>query len=134
MALGTSLIDESAYAHHSDNDLGLAVIERWTYYFIENYYKTSNHQTTLEQVMINPFIKKNLLLARVGIKDDTSHRKFKDTRLAEFFGIKGGVKYNDNVLQRRGKMMEISPDNLRKLPLHSGSIAAGDQDTSRNFE
>ena len=29
--IGSSLRDESSYAHHSDNDIGLSVIERYTY-------------------------------------------------------------------------------------------------------
>ena len=93
------------------------MIERWTYYFIQNYYKRSNHQTTLQQVMIDPFINKHLLLARVGIKDDTSHRKFSDTRLVEFFGKKGGVKSYGKALQRNETMMEITSESLRKLHL-----------------
>merc|ERR1719162_1872145 len=100
MALGTSLTDESAYAHHSDNDLGLAVIERWTHHFIENYYKRSNPQTTLQQSMVSPFEKKHVLMARVGTKDDTSRRKFKDTKLTDFFGIKGGGKSSRNVVEQ----------------------------------
>lgn len=120
LALGTSLIDESAYAHHSDYNLGLAVIERWTHFFIENYYKRSNHRTTLHEVMVAPFSNKNLLMARVGIKDDTSRRKFKDTKLTDFFGIKGGEsKSNRNGFEQKEMMTEISPKSLLKLPRSS---------------
>jgi len=117
MTLGTSLIDESAYAHHTDNDLGLAVIERWTHFFIENYHKRSNTRTTLHQSMVSPFDNKRVLMARVGIKDDMSIRKFKDTKLTEFFGIKGGEsKYAKDKSEHIDTIVDIARDSLLKLP------------------
>lgn len=35
IATGSSEIDESSYSHHADNDVGVAVIDRWTYYNLE---------------------------------------------------------------------------------------------------
>jgi len=120
IALGTSLIDESAYAHHSDDDLGLAVIERWTHHFIENYHKRSNSRTTLQQSMVSPFDNRQVLMARVGIKDDTSRSKFKNTKLTDFFGIKGGAKISRNdVRDQFETMVEVSPESLIKLPRRS---------------
>jgi len=126
MTLGTSLIDESAYAHHSDNDLGLAVIERWTHHFIENYHKRSNPRATLQQSMVSPFDNKHVLMARVGIKDDTSRRKFKDTKLSEFFGIKGGGKSSRNVFEQTDTIVEASLESLFKLPDHTRAAASRD--------
>lgn len=89
MAFGTSLTGESAYAHHADKDLGIAIIERWTHAFLANY-EESNPKTTLYEAMFSPSEKK-MLGASVGIKDDTSKHKFKDTKLSHFFGAKGGT-------------------------------------------
>lgn len=39
IATGSSELDESSYSHHADNDVGVAVIDRYTYYnleFLEN--------------------------------------------------------------------------------------------------
>ncbi|TID16491.1 GPI-anchor transamidase [Venturia nashicola] len=39
IATGSSEIDQSSYSHHADNDVGVAVIDRYTYYnldFLEN--------------------------------------------------------------------------------------------------
>jgi len=131
MALGTSLIDESAYAHHSDNDLGLAVIERWTHHFIENYHKRSNPRTTLHQSMVSPFDNKSVLMARVGIKDDTSRDKFKDIKLTEFFGIKGGEKISSELRERIDTIAEISPESLLKLPRYTRDAASRNQKASQ---
>lgn len=73
-------------------DLGLAVIERWTHLFLTSYHEKATPMTTLAELMVNPFASKNVLAANIGAKDDTSQRKFKDIRLSEFFGPKGGAK------------------------------------------
>lgn len=35
IATGSSELDESSYSHHADNDVGVAVIDRYTYYNLE---------------------------------------------------------------------------------------------------
>lgn len=35
IATGSSEEDESSYSHHADNDVGVAVIDRWTYYVLD---------------------------------------------------------------------------------------------------
>ena len=102
-----------------DNDLGLAVIERWTHHFIENYHKRSNPRTTLHQSMVSPFDNKHVLMARVGIKDDTCQSKFKTTKLTEFFGIKGEGKSSRDKIEQTDTIVDILPENLIKLPRNS---------------
>ena len=99
-----------------DNDLGLAVIERWTHYFIKNYKKHTNPMTTLYQTMVSPFANKRILMARVGIKDDTSHNTFKTTKLSDFFGTKGGAKPSRGKSEPRETIVGVSTETLLKLP------------------
>ena len=35
IATGSSAVEQSSYSHHADNDVGVAVIDRWTYYILE---------------------------------------------------------------------------------------------------
>ena len=35
IATGSSELDQSSYSHHADMDVGVAVIDRWTYYILE---------------------------------------------------------------------------------------------------
>jgi hypothetical protein len=96
--------------------LGLAVIERWTHAFLANYEK-SNPDSTLHEAMFSPSEKK-ILGSVVGLKDDTSHRKFNDTKLSYFFGTKGG-RSKDGVTERISPIntvMDISSESLLKLP------------------
>ncbi|MDI1487404.1 MAG: glycosylphosphatidylinositol anchor biosynthesis [Ramalina farinacea] len=50
IATGSSEIDQSSYSHHADNDVGVAVIDRWTYYildFLENEVTSPTSQLTM---------------------------------------------------------------------------------------
>lgn len=50
IATGSSEIDQSSYSHHADNDVGVAVIDRWTYYnldFLETQVTSPNSKLTL---------------------------------------------------------------------------------------
>jgi glycosylphosphatidylinositol transamidase (GPIT) subunit GPI8 len=50
IATGSSEIDESSYSHHADNDVGVAVIDRYTYYnldFLETQVREPSSKMTL---------------------------------------------------------------------------------------
>lgn len=50
IATGSSEIDQSSYSHHADSDVGVAVIDRWTYYileFLETQVTSANSKRTL---------------------------------------------------------------------------------------
>lgn len=85
LAVGSSRLDESSYSHHSDLEIGVAVIDRFTYYtleFLEKIDKNSNltldklfDEYTFENVHSNP-----------GIRTDLFHRDPKKVLLTDFFG------------------------------------------------
>lgn len=50
IATGSSEIDQSSYSHHADNDVGVAVIDRYTYYnldFLESQVREPSSKKTL---------------------------------------------------------------------------------------
>ncbi|KAI9762891.1 MAG: glycosylphosphatidylinositol anchor biosynthesis [Geoglossum simile] len=50
IATGSSAIDQSSYSHHADNDVGVAVIDRYTYYnldFLETHIREPGSKMTL---------------------------------------------------------------------------------------
>lgn len=85
LAVGSLRLDESSYSHHSDLDVGVAVIDRFTYYtldFLEKIDKNSKltidklfAQYTFENVHSNP-----------GIRTDLYQRNVSQVRLTDFFG------------------------------------------------
>ncbi|KAK3398330.1 peptidase C13 family-domain-containing protein [Sordaria brevicollis] len=50
IATGSSELDQSSYSHHADNDIGVAVIDRYTYYnleFLENEVRDTSSKKTV---------------------------------------------------------------------------------------
>ncbi|CAG8983296.1 hypothetical protein HYALB_00002734 [Hymenoscyphus albidus] len=53
IATGSSEIDQSSYSHHADNDVGVAVIDRYTYYnldFLETQVREPSSKQTLSDL------------------------------------------------------------------------------------
>jgi phosphatidylinositol glycan class K len=53
IATGSSEIDQSSYSHHADNDVGVAVIDRYTYYnldFLETQVREPSSKKTLGEL------------------------------------------------------------------------------------
>ena len=53
IATGSSEIDQSSYSHHADNDVGVAVIDRYTYYnldFLESQVREKNSKQTIGEL------------------------------------------------------------------------------------
>ena len=99
--VASSLRDESAYAHHVDHNLGLAVIERYTHGIVEYYYNHTNSKSTVYDVLVKPFASKELggngigeklikkaLGATIGVKDDLGSNggTLKNLLMSDFFG------------------------------------------------
>jgi hypothetical protein len=101
MVIGSSLKGESSYAHHSDNQLGLSVMERYTHAFLRflsTTTKKSKDSTdvvatngvmtpglTIRQAMVDPypFIQQR---ANIGFRNDLMTRRDSDTvLLSDFF-------------------------------------------------
>lgn len=53
LATGSSAIEQSSYSHHADNDVGVAVIDRYTYYnleFLENNVRDPTSKVTMGEL------------------------------------------------------------------------------------
>ena len=99
--VASSLKDQSAYAHHVDYNLGLAVIERYTHGIVEYYYNYTTSTSTVYDVLVKPFASKELggngigeklimkaLGATIGVKDDLGSNgvTLKNLLMSDFFG------------------------------------------------
>lgn len=85
IACGSSDIEESSYSHHSDTDIGVAVIDRFTYYtleFLENVTTTSN--SSLQDLFDYYTFEK--IHSNVGIRTDLYNRDPSNVPITDFFG------------------------------------------------
>ncbi|CCE64355.1 hypothetical protein TPHA_0H01490 [Tetrapisispora phaffii CBS 4417] len=84
LAIGSSELDESSYSHHSDVELGVAVIDRFTYYTLEFLEQIDKSSTlTLEDLFQYYTFEK--VHSNVGVRKDLYSRDPKDVLITDFF-------------------------------------------------
>jgi glycosylphosphatidylinositol transamidase (GPIT) subunit GPI8 len=90
LATGSSEIDQSSYSHHADNDVGVAVIDRYTYYnleFLENQVKDPTSKLTMGDLFDS--YDEGKIHSRPGIRYDLfdgGERGARDRKVMDFFG------------------------------------------------
>lgn len=84
LAVGSSEIEESSYSHHSDVEIGVAVIDRFTYYnleFLEQIEKDSNK--TLQDLFESYTFEK--VHSHAGVRRDLFGRDPSEVLITDFF-------------------------------------------------
>eukprot|EP01121_Diplochlamys_sp_Union-15-3_P010065 TRINITY_DN2785_c0_g1_i3.p1 TRINITY_DN2785_c0_g1~~TRINITY_DN2785_c0_g1_i3.p1 ORF type:complete len:304 (-),score=47.17 TRINITY_DN2785_c0_g1_i3:20-931(-) len=85
LSIGSSSYGENSYSHHADAEVGVAVIDRFTYYtleFMENVHRNSN-TTLLDLFRTYSY---DRLGSNVGWSTDLYSRDISRVRTTEFFG------------------------------------------------
>ncbi|ODQ81790.1 hypothetical protein BABINDRAFT_160030 [Babjeviella inositovora NRRL Y-12698] len=85
LAVGSSAYEESSYSHHSDTDIGVAVIDRFTYFnleFLEKIEKNSS-QTMSDLFALYTF---ENMHSNAGISTDAFPRNLSEVKITDFFG------------------------------------------------
>lgn len=87
LATGSSKLDQSSYSHHADNDVGVAVIDRYTYYnleFLENNVKNASSKHTMRDLFDSYDTRK--IHSDPGVRIDLFHRALDQVLITDFFG------------------------------------------------
>ncbi|KAI1311927.1 glycosylphosphatidylinositol anchor biosynthesis [Mortierella claussenii] len=85
LATGSSKLNESSYSHHDDPDIGVAVVDRFTFYVLEFLEKIDmQSKATLKDLFdtYNPA----LLVSTPGVREDLFNRRVDETLVTDFFG------------------------------------------------
>lgn len=101
LAIGSSELNESSYSHHSDHDIGVSVIDRFTYYtldFLEKNVNITSKHTFRD--LFNSY-DKNLIHSTPGIKTDLFKRKIENVKITDFLGNvrNAEINYEDQKLR-----------------------------------
>lgn len=116
IATGSSEIDESSYSHHADNDVGVAVIDRWTYYnldFLETQVTAPTSKLTLGDLFDS--YDESKIHSRPGVRWDLfdgGETKGRERLVMDFFGnvqgveVEGGVGGNETEWREDMKRLE----------------------------
>ncbi|KAI9833758.1 MAG: glycosylphosphatidylinositol anchor biosynthesis [Sarea resinae] len=90
LATGSSEIDQSSYSHHADNDVGVAVIDRYTYYnldFLESQVRESASKMTMGDLFDSYDEAK--IHSHPGVRYDLfpgGEKAARERRVMDFFG------------------------------------------------
>ncbi|GAA6012325.1 hypothetical protein JCM11491_007093 [Sporobolomyces phaffii] len=85
LATGSSEKGENSYSHHADNDIGVAVTDRYTHHvltFLEGINKTS--KATLQDLFDT--FSYDVIHSTPGVRSDLFSRPLNETLLTDFFG------------------------------------------------
>ncbi|KAJ7083250.1 peptidase C13 family-domain-containing protein [Mycena epipterygia] len=85
LATGSSKLDQNSYSYENDNDIGVAVIDRYTHYvleYMERINKTS-HDTVND---LFASYDRDKILSDPGVRADLFSRPLDSVRLTDFFG------------------------------------------------
>lgn len=128
LSVGSSKLDESSYSHHSDVDIGVAVIDRFTYYNLEylesNVYKNS---TTTLQDLFDSYTFEDIH-SHAGIRTDLYQRNPSDVLITEFFGNVQNVVSNEieddllYLLNHKEKEENVNSSNIKHIRNVNNSI------------
>jgi glycosylphosphatidylinositol transamidase (GPIT) subunit GPI8 len=98
IATGSSEIDQSSYSHHADNDVGVAVIDRYTYYnldFLETQVREPSSKQTLGDLFDS--YDESKIHSHPGVRWDlfpSGERGGRERLVMDFFGNVQNVEVN----------------------------------------
>ena len=96
LATGSSARDQSSYSHHADQDVGVAVIDRWTYFyleFLETYLNSTSSDVRLGELFDYPTFER--VHSDAGVRYDLfqgGEKAAREKRVLDFFGNVQGVE------------------------------------------
>ncbi|EEQ42457.1 GPI-anchor transamidase [Candida albicans P57072] len=112
LAVGSSEIEESSYSHHSDMDIGVAVIDRFTYYTLDFLEKIDRDSKETMDKLFAEYTFENVH-SHPGIRTDLFKRNVSEVLLTDFFGNVQNVVVDDvnTELLENEKVTEYNEDN-----------------------
>lgn len=128
IATGSSEEDESSYSHHADNDVGVAVIDRWTYYVLE-FLETQVTGPTSDKTLGDLFDSYDVgkIHSRPGVRWDLfpgGEGAGRSRRVVDFFGNVQSVEVQQNGNNKTGlELLKNDIEGLKRLVQEYESFA-----------
>ncbi|KAK5193287.1 glycosylphosphatidylinositol anchor biosynthesis [Exophiala xenobiotica] len=129
IATGSSEEDESSYSHHADNDVGVAVIDRWTYYVLE-FLETQVTGPTSDKTLGDLFDSYDVgkIHSNPGVRWDLfpgGEQAGRSRRVVDFFGNVQNVEVQGN--QTGVESLKEDLDGLKRLVQDYQAFAAAQE-------
>ncbi|XP_028753082.1 putative GPI-anchor transamidase isoform X1 [Neltuma alba] len=85
LAMGSSMKGENSYSHHLDPDVGVSVVDRFTYYTLAFFEKLNMYDNASLSSLFNSF-NPNLLMSTAYHRMDLYQRSLEEVPVTNFFG------------------------------------------------
>ncbi|KAK9237678.1 peptidase C13 family-domain-containing protein [Lipomyces kononenkoae] len=95
LAVGSSELDESSYSHHADSDVGVAVIDRFTYYNLEFLERVDKGSELTMKDLIESYDPVKIH-SHAGVRTDLYKRNLSEVRITDFFGNVQAVEIDED--------------------------------------
>lgn len=118
LAIGSSMKGENSYSHHLDSDIGVSVVDRFTYYTLAFFEKLDMYSNATLGSLFNSY-NPSLLMSNVFYRTDLYQRPLHEVPVTNFFGSIMKTIHTDSPY--RGVSFEFK---TKKSTVH-GDISAG---------
>lgn len=138
IATGSSELDQSSYSHHADNDVGVAVIDRYTYYnleFLETHVRDLSSKNTLGDLFDSYTYEK--IHSNAGVRYDLfpgGEESARSRLVTDFFGNVQNVEVDgtkNNTLEQDLLALSKHIADLRRRADEDDQGEAGKKNTSQ---
>ncbi|XP_027062578.1 uncharacterized protein [Coffea arabica] len=85
LAVGSSLKGENSYSHHLDSDVGVSVVDRFTFYTLAFFERLNMYNNASLSSLFNSY-NPNLLLSTAYYRTDLYQRRLEEVPVTNFFG------------------------------------------------
>ncbi|KAI3909348.1 hypothetical protein MKW98_007872 [Papaver atlanticum] len=85
LAIGSSMKGENSYSHHLDSDIGVSVVDRFTYYTLAFFERLNTYSNASMSSFFNSFVP-SLLLSTAYYRTDLYQRPPDEVPVTNFFG------------------------------------------------
>ncbi|GJN89252.1 hypothetical protein Rhopal_002231-T1 [Rhodotorula paludigena] len=85
LAAGSSKKDQNSYSHHADNDIGVAVVDRYSHHVL-TFLETINKTSPIPLQNLFDTMSYEVIRSTPGVRSDLFGRPLTETLLTDFFG------------------------------------------------
>ncbi|XP_050382679.1 uncharacterized protein LOC126799508 isoform X2 [Argentina anserina] len=103
LAIGSSMKGENSYSHHLDSDVGVSVVDRFTYYTLAFFEKLNMYDNASVSSLFNSY-DPSLLMSTAYYRTDLYQHRLEEVPVTNFFGSVMETIHTDsayNGLQRK---------------------------------
>ncbi|KAL6949970.1 glycosylphosphatidylinositol anchor biosynthesis [Hanseniaspora vineae] len=86
LAMGSSELDESSYSHHSDVEIGIAIIDRFTFFALEYLEKIKEKNSNLSIQDLFDYLTFERVHSHAGMRTDLYGKNASQALITDFFG------------------------------------------------